>query len=522
MAQFITAQEAAGLIKDNMTVGIGGFITYGIPETCLRAIQKRYLDTKSPRDLTLFHVAACGDKAEGGANHFGEPGLIKRLIGGHLGMEPRINALISSNQAEGFLLPQGVASHLTRAIAGKKPGVLTQVGLKTFCDPRLEGCKSNQAAIDGGYDIVELHQVDGKDYLLYKSFPIDICFVKGVVADEDGNISLTGEACVTEQLEMASAAHNSGGIVVVEVERVVQSGSLKGWQTNIHKFMVDYVVVGDPAYSKQCMDYEGNRPEMYGEEKIPVNEITPAPFNLRKIIARRCALELVKGTLVNLGSGVPDIVGQIVGEEGVSDQITLSIESGVLGGVSLGGLSLGGSINPEAIVKMPDIFDIYDGGGIDSAFLGAAEIGPNGDVNVSKFAGRVVGPGGFINITQNAKAVAYAGTFTAGKSDIAVEDGKLVIRKDGPKMKYVNNIEQVTFSGDYARETGQTVKYISERAVFELTPEGLKLVEIAPGVDLEKDILAHMEFKPIISEDLKLMDARIFRDEPMGLVLKEK
>ena len=519
MPKVITSREAAALVQDNMTVAVGGFITYGVPEDCLVSLQKRYVETSSPKDLTLLHIAAVGDGAEGGANHFGEPGLCKRMICAHIGLEPRLNALAVSNQIEAFLIPQGVASHLTRAIAGKKPGVLTHVGLKTFCDPRLEGCKANQAARDGGHEVVELVHIGEKDCLLYKSMPIDVCFVKGVLADESGNISLKGEANITEQLELAAAAHNSGGIVVVEVEKLVQAGTIPANEVAIHGFMVDYVVVGDPAYTRQCLAYEGYRAEMCGALKIPVSEVAPAPFDVRKLIARRCAFEIQAGQLVNLGLGVPDLVGKILAEEGCSDAITLSIESGVLGGVTLGGTLLGGTINPESIYKMPDIFDIYDGGGIDAGFLGAAEIDAMGNVNVSKFAGRVVGPGGFINITQNAKKVCFAGTFTAGKMQIEIRDGKLDIVKDGGSIKFKKALEQVTYSGEYAAEAGQEALYVTERAVFKLTPKGIMLTEIAPGVDLQRDILDKMEFRPLIAEEVKEMDSRIFRDEKMGLTL---
>ena len=367
--------------------------------------------------------------------------------------------------------------------------------------------------------MVELVHIGEKDYLLYKSMPIDVCFVKGVLADESGNISLKGEANITEQLELAAAAHNSGGIVVVEVEKLVQAGTIPANEVAIHGFMVDYVVVGDPAYTRQCLAYEGYRAEMCGALKIPVSEVAPAPFDVRKLIARRCAFEIQAGQLVNLGLGVPDLVGKILAEEGCSDAITLSIESGVLGGVTLGGTLLGGTINPESIYKMPDIFDIYDGGGIDAGFLGAAEIDAMGNVNVSKFAGRVVGPGGFINITQNAKKVCFAGTFTAGKMQIEIRDGKLDIVKDGGSIKFKKALEQVTYSGEYAAEAGQEALYVTERAVFKLTPKGIMLTEIAPGVDLQRDILDKMEFRPLIAEEVKEMDSRIFRDEKMGLTL---
>ncbi|WP_353095517.1 CoA-transferase [Tissierella praeacuta] len=517
MSKVVSAEYAASLVKDNMTLGIGGFVGCGVPEELLISLKERYEKEQSPKDLTLFHCAAVGDGKTRGANHLGAEGLSKKLICAHIGLEPALNKLVVENKISAYMIPQGVTSHLLRAIAGKKPGVLTHIGLKTYADPRIEGCKANQSAIDSGDEVVSLVNVEGKDYLLYKSFPIDICFIKGSIGDTSGNISLEKEAVFSDQFEMANATRNSGGIVIAQVEQVVEAGTLKAKDVKVHGFMVDYIVVGRKENNLQVWVSEDYRPELSGECKIPLDSIEVMELNHRKICGRRGALELKKNCLINLGIGIPDAVAAVASEEGLSKDITLSIESGVLGGVPVGGIGIGATVNPESIYKQPDIFDVYDGGGIDLTFLGAAEIDAKGNVNVSKFGGRVVGPGGFINISQNSKKVCFTGTFTAGGLKTSVEEGKLVIVNEGREIKFRNEIEQVTFSAEYASETGQEILYITERAVFKLTKDGIMLTEVAPGIDIEKDILAYMEFKPLISDEVKLMDQRIFIDKPMGI-----
>ncbi len=519
MSKLITGKEAAALVKDGMTLAIGGFVGFGVPEELLIALKERYLETKSPRDLTLFHTAAVGDGKERGCNHLGHEGLIRKLYCGHIGLEPKLNKLTVENKIATYMVPQGVTSHMLRAIGGGKVGVLTHVGLKTFADPRLEGCKVNEAARAVTEDVVELHTLCGREQLLYKAFPIDICFIKGSVGDTAGNISLRKEAAHADQLEMATATKNSGGIVIAQVEKVVEPGTIHPQDVKIHGFQVDYVVEGQGENNVQCWLWSGYRPENSGEVRIPMSAIKPEPLTPRKVIGRRAAFELTPNSLVNLGIGIPDSVAAVAGEEGISDQMTLSIESGILGGVPLPGIGIGGSTNPVAMYKHPDIFDVYDGGGISMSCLGAAEIDAKGNVNVSKFGGRVVGPGGFVNISQNARKMCFCGTFTAGKAEYEIKDGKLNILKDADGVKFVKAVEQVTFSGEYAVETNQPTLFITERAVFRLTAEGLMLIEIAPGVDLDRHILAKMDFTPVIAKDLKLMDARIFNDAPMGLTI---
>ncbi len=518
MSKLVSPEFAASLVKDGMTIGMGGFVGFGTPEELIIALENRYVETGEPRDITVFHCAGIGDSKTRGMNHLGHEGLIKRLICGHVGLAPKVGQLCVENKIECFILPQGVNSQVLRATAGRKPGLITHVGLKTYADPRNEACKGNQAARDSGYEVVELVHVCGKDYMFYKSVPLDITFIRGTYADEAGNVTLSKEALISDQLEMAMAAHNSGGIVVCQVEKMVQKGTLAVKDIKIPGFLVDYVVEAKPE--NHCQSFMDNEyhPEFVGDIYIPMGAIEPMPLNARKICGRRGAMMLKKGAVVNLGIGVPEAIAAVAGEEGISDQITLSIESGVLGGVPSGGLGIGSTVNPEAMFKQPDCFDFYDGGGLDMAFLGLAEVDEIGNVNVSKFGGRMVGPGGFINITQNAKTVGFCGTFTAGKMKCEIKDGKLNIIEDAPGIKFKKSVEQVTYSGEYGAESGQTVYYITERALFKLVPGGMELLEIAPGVDLQKHILDKMEFTPIMN-DVKVMDEKIFTDVLMNLNL---
>ena len=446
---------------------------------------------------------------------------MKALYSSVVKLPPAINRAVNENRIAGYFLPLGVFGQLFRAAAGGEPGVLTHVGLGTFCDPRVEGCLMNDLARESGVEIVRLMPVDGKDYLFYPVIPIDIALIRGTYADEDGNLSTEKEAVRSEVLELANAVHNRGGIVIAEVQEIVPKGSLDPRLVTVHKRSIDYVVLSKEGEHPHTYSDPQYRPELVGETKVPLQSIEPMPMGLRKVVARRAAMELEKGALVNIGLGISDGISLVVNEEGLSDQITLTVETGLMGGVPLTGLAMGAGINPEALYRMPDTFDLYDGGGLDQAFLSGAEIDRFGNVNVSRFNGKVAGPGGFINIAQNARKVCFSGIFTAGKEqDIRVEDGRIRIVQDGGTRKYVRQVSQITFSGQYAAETGKEVLFISERCVMKLTPDGLMLTEIAPGVDLEKDILNKMEFAPLISPELKLMDARIFRDAPMGLTLK--
>ncbi|GAA0069545.1 acyl CoA:acetate/3-ketoacid CoA transferase [Clostridium sardiniense] len=516
MSKVKSLKEALDMIKDNSTVAVGGFIGAGHPEEITSAIEKKYLETGHPKDLTLVYAAGQGDSKEKGLNHFGHEGLVKKVIGGHWGLAPKLQKLAIENKIEAYNLPQGTITHLLRDIAAKKVGTLTHVGLKTFVDPRVSGGKLNSKTEE---DIVKLVEIEGVERLLYKAFPIDVAIIRATFADEKGNLSLQKEVATLEGLSMAQAAKNSGGVVIAQVEKVVTDGSIKSKEVKIPGIYVDAIVVAKEENNMQTFGEKYN-PAYSGEITIPLNEVDAMPLNERKIISRRAAMEILPNSIVNLGIGVPEGVAVVANEEGIKDSMVLTVESGPIGGIPASGLNFGASLNAECVIDQAYQFDFYDGGGLDVAFLGLAQCDKDGNINVSKFGPKIAGCGGFINITQNAKKVVYCGTFTAGGLKVKVDDRRLVIEKEGKINKFIDEVEQITFSGKYASELGQNVLYITERAVFELGKDGLILTEIAPGVDLQKDILDNMDFKPIISKDLKVMEEKIFKDELMNLELK--
>ena len=475
-----------------------------------------FCETGSPRNLTLVYAAGQGDGKDRGLNHLGHEGLIGTVIGGHIGLAPKLQRLIRENLVFGYNMPQGVVSHLFRDIAANKPGTITHVGLGTFIDPRIDGGKLNEKTFREGRDIVELIHVNGREYILYKAFPINVAIIRGTTADLDGNISMEKEPLTLEALTMAMAAKNSGGFVIVQVERIADRGTLNSREVKIPGILVDCVVLSRPEHHWQTFS-ECYNPSFSGEVKIPMQSIPPMELGPRKIIARRAAFELTPNSIVNLGIGMPEGVASVANEEKVIEYLTLTTEPGTIGGMPNGGLNFGTATNMDCLIDQPYQFDFYDGGGLDTAFLGAAEADEEGNVNVSKFGPRFVGPGGFINISQNAKKVVFVGTFTAGSLQVSVIDGKLRIDQEGIERKFIKQVEQTTFSGRYAAQNKKTVLYVTERCVFKLTDEGMELMEIAPGVDLQKDVLDQMGFTPIMKKPPQLMDDRIFREEAMGL-----
>lgn len=515
MSKVMSAKEAVALIKDNATIATGGFVGNMHPEAISRAIEDKFLSEEKPRDLTILYAAGQGDGKDKGLNHLGHEGLVKRVIGGHWGLAPKLQKLALENKIQAYNFPQGVISHLFRTTAGHKPGLLTKVGIKTFVDPRVEGGKINEITEE---NLVEILNLRGEEWMFYHSIPVDVAIIRGTYADEDGNCTFQKECLNLEMLTMAQAAKNSGGIVILQVENVVANGSLDYSQVKIPGIYVDAIVIADIEEHMQTFAEQHN-PSYSQEIRVPLGAIPPMELDVRKVIARRGAMELIPNAITNLGIGMPEGVSMVANEEDVKGLI-LTTEAGTIGGVPAGGLSFGAAINPDVIIDQPYQFDFYDGGGLDIAFLGLAQCDRKGDVNVSKFGPKIAGCGGFINISQNAKKVVYCGTFTAGGLKVDIKDGRLEILKEGKVKKFIEEVEQITFSGEYAYETGQPVIYITERAVFELNEKGLILTEIAPGVDLEKDIISNMEFKPQIAENLKTMDERIFKDEKMGLNIK--
>lgn len=508
----VYARDAVALIKDGDTLCISGFVGTGTPEELLVALEERFLETGSPRDLTLVFAAAPGDGMELGVNRLAHKGLVKRVIGGHWALVPKIAQMAVANQIEAYNLPMGTLAQLFREIAANRPGIITKVGMGTFVDPRQTGGKLNTKTTE---DIVELIELNGEQWLFFKAFPIDVAFVRGTTSDPAGNVTFEKEALSLDNLAIAMAAKNSGGFVAAQVERIAGTKTLDSRKVQIPHILVDCIARAKPANHRQTYGTEYN-PMLSGELRADLTSIKALPLNDRKIIARRAAYELPMGGIVNLGIGMPEGIAAVANEENLLDHITLTAEAGVIGGFPQGGLDFGSAINTDAVVQQNQQFDFYDGGGLDMASLGMAQVDSFGHVNVSLFGTRIAGAGGFINISQNASKLVFAGTFTTKGLKVEVAGGKLVILQEGEKKKFVNQVQQITFNGRLAAERKQPVFYITERCVFRLRDNGLELIEVAPGIDIEKDILAHMDFKPIINNP-KVMNPAIFTPVPMGL-----
>jgi propionate CoA-transferase len=508
----VTADQAIALIRDTDSIACSGFVGIGTPEQLLSALERRHSVSGSPRDLTLVFAAAPGDGKERGLNRLARSGLVKRAIGGHWSLVPKLAQMACNNEIEAYNLPLGVISHLFRDISANRAGTLTKVGLGTFVDPRLGGGKVNTCTTE---DLVREIDIDGNEWLLYKSFPINVALIRGTTADPAGNITMEREALVLDAQAMAMAAHNSGGLVIAQVERIAQSGTLDTRSVVVPGIFVDCIVVAPPGTQVQTYGTSYDA-ALSGEMRVPVDSIVPVPLDERKIIARRSAFQLPLGGVVNLGIGMPEVLGAVAAEEKLLSNLTLTAEPGIIGGLPQGGLDFGAAINSDALLHQNQQFDFYDGGGLDLACLGMAEVDRCGNVNVSRFGSRLAGAGGFINISQNARELVFAGTFTTGGLKVAVENGRLRIVSEGSKRKFVDSVEQVTFNGSLAAARAQPVLYVTERCVFRRIREGLELIEVAPGIDVDHDILAHMDFEPVIG-NVRPMDMRIFAEQPMEL-----
>lgn len=551
----ITAEQAAALVQDRWTVASAGFVGAGHAEAVTEALERRFLQSGLPRDLTLVYSAGQGDRGARGVNHFGNAGMTASIVGGHWRSATRLADLAMAEQCEGYNLPQGVLTHLYRAIAGGKPGVMTKIGLHTFVDPRSEldpryhggaiNRRAREAIAEGHANWVEAVSFRGDDYLFYPSFPIHCALIRCTAADPRGNLSTHREAFHHELLAMAQAAHNSGGIVIAQVEQLVDHhDNLQA--IHVPGILVDYVVVSEnPAHHQMTFAERFNaayvtpwRGEAAAKSEAATAAATqdtqavPAPvLDARTIAQRRAVLELARRRprVVNLGVGMPAAVGMLAEEAGL-DGFTLTVEAGPIGGTPADGLSFGASAYPEAVIDQPSQFDFYEGGGIDLAILGLAELDGHGNVNVSKFGegtqALIAGVGGFINITQSAKAVVFMGTLTAGGLEVRAEGGQLHIAREGRVKKIVPEVSHLSFNGPYVASLGVPVLYITERAVFEMRPDvsadscgeaRLTLIEIAPGVDLERDVLAQCATPIAVAPDLRPMDACLFRPGPFSI-----
>jgi len=520
MNKVITADQAAVLIMDGDVVVTAPSALNGWPEDLGIAVRDRYLNNGHPKGITHVHAAGCGDWGKRGGGIWagdGCDGLVKRVITSHVGASPEMAKAVAEEKVECYFWPLGVMAQWYTQVARRCPGHLTKTGLDTFIDPRLEGGKVNSISKE---DLIKVVEFDGEEWLWFKSFPLNVALLRGTTADEKGNITFGKESIALENLPVAQAVKASGGIVIVQVENLAKAGTLHPQQVLVPGICVDYIVVAQlPQWQTSGTVFH---PALCGDVKMPEAVIPSLPLDERKIVARRSAMELKSGP-VGLGLGMSQEVADVVREEGCSEDVTLISELGNIGGIPGTGVDFGSHYNGEAMLRQDNHCVWMDGGGLPMAFIGLSQADSEGNLNSSKFGPTPTGPGGFINVTQNALKVVFCGTFTVRGLEVEVAAGKLQILKEGKTRKFVEKVAQITFSGKRAWKAGQRVVYVTERAVFELVENGLMLTEIAPGVDLERDILAHMDFKPLISPDLKEMSKKIFMPEWGGLkeVLKE-
>lgn len=505
--RLMNAEEAAALVKDNVTLASSGFRFAAAPEELLAAIGARFRQSGTPRGIRLVFSSAQGDNNGHGLDNLAHEGLLREVIGGFYGTTPILRDLILADKIRGYNLPQGQLTLLYRAIAAKQPGIVTHIGIGTFVDPRIEGGRLNASTTE---DLIDVVQLAGREWLFYKAFPIDVCLIRATTADEHGNLSIEREAVHMEALPLATATRNCGGIVIAQVERLVSGGTIPPHRVVVPGHFVDVVVVSArPTECHQQALGEQYNPAYSGEVRAPTLHLPSLEFGIRKVIARRAARELVPGSVVNLGQGMPEGVALVASESGMLDKLWTSLESGVIGGIPTKHVNFGVAVNPLAIIRHDDQFVSYNGGGVSMAFLGFAQTDETGAINVSRFGKQFVGCGGFIDLCQRTQRLIFMGQFDAGKSDVVVGDGKVQVRRNGLR-KFVKKVDQITLAARAAVVEGRRVSLVTERAVFELTPAGWELTEVAPGVRVEEDVVSQMDFRPIV-RSVGLMDAGLFR-----------
>lgn len=526
MSKHITPAQAAALIPDHAVVTVSSSSGLGCPDLMLRAIGEHFEATGHPRNLTTMHPIAAGDMSGiKGIDHIAKKGLLAKIIGGSYpsgpssAEPPLIWQMIGANEIPAYNVPSGILFDMHREAAAKRPGVITKIGLDTFVDPDRQGCAMNEAA--QREPVVRKIEFADEEWLYFPNIIPQVAIIRATTADEHGNLTYEHEGATLGGLDQALAARNNGGIVIAQVKRITKQGSLKPHDVRVPGMLVDYIIV-DPEQKQTTQTVYD--PAISGEIFRPMESFRVPEFNVQKVIARRVAQELEAGSCVNLGFGISANVPRILMEEGLHGSVTWVIEQGAVGGVPLLDFAFGCASNADAYMPSPYQFTYFQGGGFDASLLSFLEIGRDGSVNVSRLSFRphvTAGAGGFVDITARAKKIVFSGMFNAG-AKLGIEGGRLVIEKEGKLKKLVNETEHVTFSGSRAVAQGQDITYVTERCVMKLTPQGIMLTEIAPGVDLQAHILEQSEFPLIISPELKLMDAALFRDEPLGLALPEK
>lgn len=515
---FVTGDEAASMIKDGCTIATIGMTLVSASETILKAVEKRFLETGSPNSMTLVH--SCGQSdCDRGIQHFSHEGMLSRIIGGHWGLQPRMMDLIARNKMLAYCIPQGQFAQLYRSMAGGEPGKITKVGLGTFIDPRLDGGKMNDITKDAP-DIVDIVTIEGEEYIRYKPIPLDYCIIRGTYVDELGNLTTDEEAMQLEVFSAVLACKKFGGKVIAQAKYKVAAGSLHCKRVTVPGVFIDAVVMcPNPEEDHRQTHSFAFDPAYCGDIKVPAAEEDSLAMTVRKVIGRRALMELSENDILNVGTGIPnDVIGPIIAEEKINNDVTITVECGIYGGIPMGGVDFGIAKNNFALVRHDDQFDYYNGAGVDITFMGAGEIDYDGNVNATRLGPKPTGAGGFIDITTNAKHVVFCSSFTGKGLTCSFADDRLHIDKEGALIKFVNKVQQISYNGKIARSKGQKMHYVTERAVFELRPEGLVLTELAEGIDLQTQILDQMEFKPLISPDLKIMNPDIFKAiSPFGL-----